>query len=167
MRHGSMVTLTTRPAADAEVARKYEHLSWFEWKRRRSAREEAAQGQVEVVTFEVCRAWKLFSCDGSPCCPNEWLLETTDGDFVQMDSWSALQPTGRGFFPGRVVTAARWPLTQRLITASTAGDPLKPENAEVSVDALIDLGNQYVQCRILRLNDLPERVRSVVGRSAA
>jgi hypothetical protein len=162
-----MPTLTTRAATPAQVARKYEHLSWFERGRRRLAREEAAFGQVEEVSFTVSRAWKLFSCAGAPCCPNEWLLETSDGDFVQVDSWSSLQPTESGCFPGRFVTATRWPKTNRLIDASIAGDPITTENAEVEVDVLNDLANQYVECRVLRRADLPEGVRRVVDRGAA
>lgn len=162
-----MTTVTTRAATQTELDRKYEHLSLFDRKLRRVAREEAAIGEVEEVVFEVSRSWKLFSCDGSPCCPNEWLLETTDGDFVQIDSWSAMQPTESGDFAGRHVTAARWPRSERVITVSMSGDPIRPQNAEVEVDVLIDLGNQYCQCRVLRRNDLPQRVLDVVGPSAA
>lgn len=149
----------TRTPTATELRGKYRDISWFELRRRRLAREEAQHGVVEEVSFSVARAWRQFTCDGAPCCPNAWFIETEDGMFVALDSWDALAPIDDRF-PGKQVTAVRWPQTLRLISVSIAGDSLvaQPQSPE----ALIDLANHYVQCVIYKPEELPESVRAVL-----
>jgi hypothetical protein len=150
-----------RRASDHELRRRYEGLSWFARRQRRIARAEAAVGLVEVLTFEVTRAWKLFSCGGAPCCPHEWLLETPAGEFVQLHSWSALRPTEDGSFPGRLAVATRWPQSRRLIEAMVSGDAVPVEPSEA--DDVIDLGLQQGECAIILRDELPLRFRTFAG----
>jgi hypothetical protein len=118
---------------------------------------------VDVLTFEVSRAWKLFSCDGAPCCPNEWLLETDSGEFVQLDSWSELRPTDDGDFPGRHVVATR-PRSERLLHALTTGAAVP--SVPFSPEALLDLADQYCGCRIIHRDQLLARILSDGGGQA-
>lgn len=149
-----------RQATERELARKYEGLSWFQRKRRALARAEASIGEIEEISFRVRRAWKLFSCSGAPCCPNEWLLEADSGEFVQVDSWESLAQTEEERFPGCDVTVRRWPQSLRVMGAETHGSPV--ETAELT-DGVVDLADQRLQCRICALSELPENVRRLVS----
>jgi len=152
--------ITERAATTAEIQQKFRHISLFELRLRRAAQAEADRGMVEVLVFDVVRAWKLFSCSGPPCCSNEWLLQTSAGELVQIDSWSMLHATKQTEFPGCRLVVTRWPRTHRVIHAEVSGVAIQAE--EVASDSWIDLGKQNTRCEVLGRSELPPEVRSLI-----
>lgn len=151
--------VTNRPATPAEIEGKNRDIAWFELRERRAAKEEARNGILEVLHFEVARAWNEITCDGPPCCPNAWFLETTEGDYLRLSTWEHLKAE-HGHFPGRIVTLARWPETHRIVTAEATGEPVAAEAD--GADALLKLPDVYGQCLVIPQEELPEEVQQVV-----
>jgi hypothetical protein len=150
-----------RPATVGELASKYRNLSWFQGAQRRLARAEASAGLVEDLSFDVTRAWKLFSCAGAPCCPHSWLLQSDAGDFIQLDSWTALRPNAVDDFPGRHVIATRWPESERLIDVAVSGDRVPSELP--TPQNFVELARHGSQCHVMARDELPEELRALVG----
>lgn len=162
----------TRPLTTAEISNKYEHLHFLQWRSRRIAREEVSAGNVEILSFEVRRAWLLCQhCGGSPCCPNCWFLESTEGDFIFADSWTFFKlkdlkwPKSKGdfisgSFPGRFVTIERWPRTGRILTATTSGEAMPIEFG--APDELRRLPTTWQQCRPFKADELPLLLRASI-----
>lgn len=151
------MVIVEAPATRREIRRKFATISVFALHKRKIARNEAANGAVQVISFTVSRAWKLFTCTGSPCCANEWLLETAEGGFVQLGSWDDLSETEAGHFPGTRVTVRRWPVTKRLIAAAVEGQSIAPE--ATTPESWAELANQAGQCDVFRRDTLPGRRR--------
>jgi hypothetical protein len=149
-----------RAVSEKEAAKPLKNISWFEINQRRLARREVAAGFVEELVFTVSRAWKEFTCEGAPCCPNAWLLETADRRFVQIDSWETLSPANSNF-PGENVAVVRWPQTLRVISAVANGNEVKSE--DLPPQAMNDMPEQYIQCRLFEPADLPASVREITG----
>lgn len=117
------------PATSQELHAWKKHIAWFEFRNQGLAKRDRDTGKVEVGTTEIVRAWTLNWCYGSPCCPNEWLLECASGHFLFICSWDYLNKWDEIDdknlrFPGRIVTVRRWPNTHRIISAHTSGEPL-------------------------------------------
>ena len=135
---------TTRQADPDEIAYRMEEISWFEFRERWLARAEAESGEVEECQTEVQRVWTLNdSCEGAPCCPNEWVLECSEGELLYVNSWKFLGrrlECSKGelsdvnswrslgpreeLFPGRALTVRRWPTSHRVAGASASGAAL-------------------------------------------
>ncbi len=117
------------PATSQELQEWKKYVSWFEFKIQGLAKKDRNIGKVEFGSVEVERAWTLNWCLGSPCCPNEWLLECANGHLLYICSWDFLNKWD-GIddknlnFPGRTVTIRRWPNTHRVTAAHCSGDPL-------------------------------------------
>jgi hypothetical protein len=119
----SLMRIATRNTSHDELARKYERISFFERNRRRVAREEAAVGSVEIIDFRVQRVWSLITCAGPPCCPNTWLLQTSEGEFLRLESWCHLARVNDSF-PGDQLQLSVWPLSRRILATLIRGVPL-------------------------------------------
>ncbi len=154
------MTHTERAATAEELAEKYRDLSLLQLRARRNARAEARTGTVVTMSFSVRRVWSQITCSGPPCCPNAWFIETDDSEYVSIDSWHFLNATTEGLFPGRLVEVVVWPVSGRVIRAKATGDPIPVSG--VPSEALVDLQNQYCECRVLEWNDLPQSVRVVL-----
>jgi hypothetical protein len=107
--------------AGARPDRWWDGTSWFHFRERRLAREEVKTGDVEVLQFRAATVWAMHNCEGSPCCPNQWLIETEDEALVWISSWKHLHPS-EGAFPGEHLTVQRWPQTKRVASAAVSGD---------------------------------------------
>jgi hypothetical protein len=114
---------TTRALTPAESRSRYRGISILERKTRRQAELEAEAGTIEAIEFGVTQAWNLITCPGPPCCPNTWLLETTDHEFLRLESWHFLKALD-GRFPGDHVTVLVWPMTKRILEATATGEPI-------------------------------------------
>jgi hypothetical protein len=119
-----MLARTTRAMTAAERKVCSQGLPIFALRARMDARREVRDGAVEVLTFEVARAWPLISCLGEGCCPYTWLLDVGDC-FVYARSWKWLGFSGQDF-PGQRVTIERFPLTKRVLGARAEGPPVAP-----------------------------------------
>jgi hypothetical protein len=102
----------------------WDGTSWFHFRARRLAREEVDTGDVEVLTFRAAAVWTMNRCDGAPCCPNDWLVETEDGELVWFSSWNHLQRR-EGLFPGKQLSVKRWPRTKRVAAVTVTGEPVR------------------------------------------
>ncbi len=116
-----------------ELERWRKDVFWYEFRTRKRALTDKEKGLVEVCRAEITRAWSLNSCLGSPCCPNEWLLECSDGDLLYFCSWDYFDKWDQVdesnlYFPGRLVTIRRWPITHRVSTAECTGDRISIPN---------------------------------------
>jgi hypothetical protein len=149
---------TERAATKQERAAKYRHLSWFEFRARRLARDEALQGVVAVGKFEVRRVWPCISCSGPPCCPATWLIETMDAEYLEVSSWEYLLPVDEKF-PGRSVTITFWPGSRRLIEGFAEGPVVVPEP---SAEPLMDCGG-YNEVRTIPASQVPDAIRAPSG----
>ena len=156
MRH---TAIEQRPASPLELKLWRRDISWFEFRRRRLARQEATEGLVEVVRFGVGRAWSGNWCEGAPCCPNEWVIETEDGMVVLVSSWHTLTAVEQRF-PGSEVTIVRWPKTLRVVSGTTTGEAITPQ-PEGGLP-MNDLPAAYGECRVSTNAELPESVRTAI-----
>jgi hypothetical protein len=114
-----MRTEVTRLVGD-RPERWWDGTSWFHFRERRLARDEVNTGEVEVLRFRASRVWAMHSFEGSPCCPNQWLIETDDGSLVWLSSWELFH-AAEGVFPGEQLTVQRWPQTKRVASAAVTG----------------------------------------------
>ena len=148
-----MRTEVTRLVGD-QPERWWDGTSWFQFRERRLARNEVNAGEVEVLRFRAARVWAMHNCEGSPCCPNQWLIETDDKALVWLSSWELFQPA-EGAFPGEQMTVQRWPQTKRLASAAVTG-PAIPSVAfdaklATRVHAVLKSGgaNHWLRCHVL------------------
>jgi hypothetical protein len=146
-----------RQASRSELETRKRDISWFEFRRRRLAREEAEEGLVEVVRFGAGRVWTQITCEGPPCCPNEWVIETEDRLYVSISSWHTLTAIEQQF-PGNDVTVIRWPKTLRVISAVATGEAMTPQPGRL--EGLEDLLAGYGECRVSAASELPESIRA-------
>jgi hypothetical protein len=111
----------------------------------------ATPAEVEVLRFPVHRAWKGITCFGPPCCPNTWLLETSDRTFVWLQSWAFLTAADEQF-PGSDVTLVCRSESNEIITASAAGipAPTRPGN-----ESLVDFEGAH-QVEVYGRDALPD-----------
>jgi hypothetical protein len=142
-----------------ERALKFKGLSLFQRGCRRLAREEASAGWVEVLTFRIRRAWCLITCSGPPCCPNSWLVETTDGEYAHLESWRVLRAVD-GSFPGDDLVLSVWPTTKRILAASAQGTPVL---AQRTSELLVDFGGGTEVELYASREELPAAVAEWVG----
>jgi hypothetical protein len=153
-----MMKRAERKATEDEIAAKYRDLSILQVRARRLASEEAATGVVAVVRFSVRNAWSTITCDGPPCCPNGWFLETTEGEYVVLDSWHFLSATADRRFPGTIVDIVLWPRSNRVVAATATGDPVVA--SDLVPESLARLDSQRGECVVYSWDDLPEEARA-------
>src|SRR5882762_4580821 len=114
---------------------------------------------VEILDFDVGRAWKLISCPGPPCCPNTWLIEVEPNTFVFVESWEWLREPADLQFPGAHVTIERLPLSGRVLAARATGPALPVPETPDEMRYLWTWEAQ--ECAVLGLSDLePEFLRA-------
>ncbi len=118
----------------------------------------AALDEVEVLEFEVIRAWNLITCPGGECCPNTWVLETRDGRVVWFTSWEFLSADAEQF-PGTQVTVVRNPETGQLVAASATGASVATLQAPERLQEFE--GTQPVE--VFERDHLPGIVAEVLG----
>jgi len=108
--------------------------------------------EVEVLRFPVFRAWNGITCFGPPCCPNTWLLETSDHQtFIWMQSWTFLTAAD-GQFPGSDVILVRRSESSEIVTASAAGNPAP---TRPGAESLLDFEGAH-QVEVYEREALPE-----------
>lgn len=152
--------ISEKPATEAEIKQKFRGISFFELGRRRLATAEAKMGVVEVLSFDVLRVWKLFTCSGPPCCPNQWLVQISEDEFAQLESWYELGPTREGMFPGQHVVARRWPKTSRLLSVQISGSSVEAKDMPPEEsDGLI---GQRRECAVFDKHLLPLHLQELV-----
>ena len=139
--------IALRKASTNELRHRFDDLSWYEWKGRRAARREVSAGLVETLSVRVVRAWRLFSCEGAPCCPNDWLLETDSAECLLISSWRHLQPADNGMFPGSELLVTRWPESQRVVRVEVSGAP--PSTVEASMQQAAALPDHWLRCVVV------------------
>ncbi len=100
-------------------------LPWsFSFKRRRMRKRDLELGEIEVLTFTAERVWANMTCNGPPCCPNDWFIDAGGGDFVSIASWEWLGVDLDLQFPGREVTIERLPESHWLASGTASGEPV-------------------------------------------
>jgi hypothetical protein len=159
----TLMEFNRRTATPSELTQKYDNLYWYNWKSRRVARSEAAAGVVEEVSCRVIRAWKLFSCDGSPCCPNDWLIETGTHEYIVAESWRDLQPSGGNAFPGQNLYLVRWPKSHRLLRAEVSGSPTLA--TDLPIQNLVLLPDHWLRCEVLDPAQIPPEIKAALTAS--
>ena len=113
-------------------------------------------GEAEIVTFTIRRIWDVNEC-GPPCCPRSWLVETESGEFLFLESWTALPPLDRVFSN---CEAHRTVHGRTLLAFRTSGDPLRVEDTSVR-DTLLDFDT--AECEQVALDALPEAFRQLLS----
>jgi hypothetical protein len=88
-------------------------------------------GIVEVLTFDVLRAWEVDDLDDFG--PG-FLFETGDGDFVYAASPLFLDFEEK--FPCGRITIERLPVSKMILKAKHEGNPIAPEVESVSINDL-------------------------------
>lgn len=86
-----MATRVVRELTTAERDRIARERPWF-GARRRTAAQDLAAGEAEILELSVHRFWDANEC-APPCCPRALMVETTDGRFLYLESWMVLPAT--------------------------------------------------------------------------
>lgn len=127
----------------------YRDIPFFLFRGRRLARSEFSKGELEVLEFDVGRAFNLLTCDGPPCCPSSWVVETVDGEQIYLESWKYFQQVERNF-PGSSVRVVRWPLTRRLHNVSISGRQIPTSESEAVREKIVRLNIPgFVECEVI------------------
>ena len=135
-------------------------MSWVQFKARSLAGEEAAKGVVDIYTFEAARVWSCVTCSGPPCCPATWLIETADGEYIEICSWQFLIEA-KGRFPGQHVSVTCWPKSGRVLNAVATGEPLAREVLEGELAWNFGGGNE--RFRIVPQSEIPAGLQNLGG----
>ena len=144
-------------ASRQEITDCTEYNWGLKFRERSTARAEAASEVVEECTLEAMRIWTLNSCDGAYCCPNEWLVESAEGEFFWLSSWDFLARRDNRF-PGQTIWLRRWPVSHRIIAAKTSGPDLPFSPWSKSLDqAVQNVLRSSKQTAWLRCLELPSR----------
>jgi hypothetical protein len=116
-----LLKITQVPIADADrevLARRRPGLL------RRRARHlwdvEVEDGVCLEYEFDVRRVWDLSECSPG-CCPNSYLIECGDGEFVVVESWEESLDKQEDHLPGGSVRLRVLPRTGMVLSASFRG----------------------------------------------
>lgn len=129
--------------------------------RRKVAQQELDEGLAEVLDVEILRAWDMNGCL-PPCCPHIYLFQIGEKEYVYVESWTAFDyPVEQ--FPKRKMKIVCSPLTKRILSASHEGEVVSLEDSpfDSATDYFSFSGNS--ECEILRAEEMPEEVRSLLG----
>jgi hypothetical protein len=128
----------------------------YHWKyMRRMAREDIAAGVVEILTFDVRRAWEVD--DLNDLGPG-YLFETLGDDFVYAATQYFLD-FDQSTYPSTRISVERLPVSKSIIGVKHEGQFVAPESEALSIDEL----RIMVECEVLTLSDIPEPVRAKLG----
>jgi hypothetical protein len=106
-------------------------LAWCERHVRQTSQGDLELGIVEVLTFDVRRAWEVGDLDDFG--PG-FLFETGDGEFVYAASPLFFDFVER--FPCTRITIGRLPVSKMILKAECEGNPIAPEAESVSINDL-------------------------------
>lgn len=123
-----------RPLTREELGRLSRARPWFGPDRDVATRDIAAREAV-IVTFTIRRFWDVNEC-GPGCCPRSWLVETQNGEFLYLESWTALPELGS---VSSDCEAHHTVHGKTLLHFSTSGSPVRVEETSVR-EALMDFG---------------------------
>src|SRR5262249_53895065 len=121
---------------------------------RRNASEDIAAGIVEVVSFDVYRAWKV---DGLDDLGPGFLFETPGHEFVYAATQRILdiEPA----FPRRQITIERLPASKSILNVRSEGNQVTSKNTFVSIHDLPVFGD----CEVFRREAISDVVSEKLG----
>jgi hypothetical protein len=128
---------------------------WF-GRGRRSADDDLASGEAEIIHFSVLRFWDVNGCQ-PPCCPRALILQTTDDRFLHLESWSVLPASNE---LGRDCIVHRASVSKTLLTFEMSGQPISAEQ-DSARDGL--LGFAAAECEWVDTVDFPAEFRRIAG----
>lgn len=157
--NASMIHRDTRPLSEQERKIACGGIPFLRTKKRRI---DANAKHAEVLDLIVLRAWTLITCDGPPCCPNTWLLQTSPTELVYVRSWDHLDLV-EDAFPGSQVRLARLPGTRRILDAHVDGALVQREwpKDEMAIIPLYEKTN--AECQVVQIAELPASVHKTLG----
>jgi len=156
-----MIGAIKRSLSDQERQQLLHSLPSFLFRaRRKVAQQELDAGVAEVLNLEIIRAWDMNGCR-PPCCPNIYLFQVGEKEYVYAESWTAFDYPG-GQFPRRRLHIVLSPLTKRILSAHPEGDivPLDDSPFDPATDYFILSGG--AECDVLQSNEMPEEVLSLL-----
>lgn len=116
-----MITIIKRPLSDEERHQLLRSLPSFLFRsRRKLAQQELDAGVAEVLDLEVIRAWDMNGCR-PPCCPNTYLFQVGEKEYVYAESWTAFDYAS-GQFPRHRIHIVLSPLTKRILSVHPEGE---------------------------------------------
>jgi hypothetical protein len=129
--------------------------------RRQTAQRELDEGVAEVLDIEILRAWDMNGCR-PPCCPHIYLFQTGEGEYIYTESWTAVDaPDGQ--IPKRRIEIVRSPLTKRILGVNTEEEVVHLEASPFDPATEYFLFSSNAECEILRADEMPEEVRSILS----
>lgn len=146
-----------RPLSQSERELITKRRPWF-GRGRRDADLDLAANEAEILQFSVRRLWDVDEC-GPPCCPRRILVETTAGDFIHLESWTALPPVNEF---GEHCTAHRTRVSKNLLHFESTGSAVVAEQQSVR-EVLMDFGAP--ECERVDMANLPVEFWRVIGQS--
>lgn len=149
--------ITRRVPTEVDRRQAVRGISIFQPRLRRLAKREAASGHIEMLRFRATRAWNIISCAGPPCCPNTWLLETTHGEYVWVESWRDLTADAERF-PGADVTIERWGESHRILGAKSTDSSILTHDGT-------DIGHlaPATEVEVFERGQLPDEIRAAIA----
>ena len=154
-----MLNISRREISDDERQNLERFVPSFLFKKRKSVfLQELEEGIVEVLDFDVSRAWDLNGCH-PPCCPHIYVFQACATKFIYGESWTAFN-LWESHFPKRKMSIVRSPLTKRILGIRAEGEVLSADTGTFdSADDDFLLFNG-AECEVFEDKDLPEEVRS-------
>ncbi len=126
---------------------------------RQTSRGDLESGIIEVLSFDVRRAWEVDDLDDFG--PG-FLFETGDGEFVYAASQRFLDFEEN--FPCARITIERLPVTKTILKAKCEGNPIATEAENVSINDLCS--NNFCSgtgCEVLLPTEISEEVLGKLG----
>ena len=140
-----------RRLTQAERERIAQERPWF-GRGRRSANDDLAANEAEIIQFSVRRFWDVNEC-GPPCCPRALLVQTTDDRFLSLESWTVLPSLTE---LRQTCVAHRTAVSKMLLAFETAGAVVIAEK-ESARNSLLDF--DAPECEWVDVSDLPVEFR--------
>jgi len=150
-----MISITERPLSKTELDHLSQQSPFFLFKHRREVwHQELDRGIAEILELEVIRAWGVNICT---CCPNSYLFQVDDLDFVFIESWVFTNyATTSGEFPRRKLTVERLPHSKKILSIKIEGDFVAAEAEQL---ALTDLPNDGdTECEVFWINQFSDEL---------
>lgn len=152
-----MLIISNRKISDEERQNLKKFLPSLLFKKRRSPfLHEIAEGIVEVLEFEVSRAWSLNNCR-PPCCPHSYVFQVEETKFVYGESWAVFN-LPENSFPKRKMSIVRSPITKRILSIHVDGEVLSTDTE--TFDSMTDYFplSDGAECEVFEEKDLSEEV---------
>ncbi len=154
-----MLKITERPLSQTELQHLSKESPFFLLKNRKETRRrEVERGMLEVLEFQVMRAWEINICT---CCANSYLFQVDSEEFVFVESWVFTKFADvPDSFPRRQLKVERLPLSKKIMSIDITGDYLPAEESQL---ALMDLPNDgETECEVFQASEFSEALRSTL-----